>query len=276
MVLPVTTLTLVYLAEYALVMRSSLVDEMDEDYLTTARAKGLMDKLVRRRHAVPNALLPTITLIFLNLGFTVSGAITVETVFSWPGLGLLSYEALRGPGRGTAAGHLPAVLHRRRAGEPRGRPALRRDRPESEVMMASDGQTPAARRWRNRRRGDGRSRGPADARPRCAAGGSSARTGRAWRAWGCCSSSPSWRSWRRYCSRRTTISVTRATGELMAPPSGQYWLGTDDSGRSMLALLAWGARVSLTVGIAATLISMLIGTSVGIASGHYRGLGGAL
>jgi peptide/nickel transport system permease protein len=97
MVLPVTTLTLVYLAEYALVMRSSLVDEMDEDYLTTARAKGLMDKFVRRRHAVPNAMLPTITLIFLNLGFTVSGAITVETVFSWPGLGLLSYEALRGP-----------------------------------------------------------------------------------------------------------------------------------------------------------------------------------
>ncbi|HNE88826.1 MAG: ABC transporter permease [Candidatus Nanopelagicales bacterium] len=97
MVLPVTTLTLVYLAEYALVMRSSLVDEMDEDYLTTARAKGLMDRLVRRRHAVPNALLPTVTLIFLNLGFTVSGAITVETVFSWPGLGLLSYEALRGP-----------------------------------------------------------------------------------------------------------------------------------------------------------------------------------
>ena len=56
-----------------------------------------MDRLVRRRHAVPNALLPTITLVFLNIGFMVSGAITVETVFSWPGLGLLSYEALRGP-----------------------------------------------------------------------------------------------------------------------------------------------------------------------------------
>ena len=58
-------------------------------------------------------------------------------------------------------------------------------------------------------------------------------------------------------------------------PSAEYWLGTDDSGRSMLALLAWGARVSLTVGIAATLISMVIGTSVGIASGHYRGSGSA-
>jgi peptide/nickel transport system permease protein len=95
--LPTATLTLGYLAEYSLVMRSSLVDERGQDYLLTARAKGLMDKFVRRRHAVPNALLPTITLVFLNVGFIVSGAITVETVFSWPGLGLLSYEALRGP-----------------------------------------------------------------------------------------------------------------------------------------------------------------------------------
>jgi peptide/nickel transport system permease protein len=95
--LPAATLTLAYLAEYALVMRSSLVDETRQEYLVTARAKGLMDKMVRRRHAVPNALLPTITLVFLNIGFVVAGAITVETVFSWPGLGLLSYQAIRGP-----------------------------------------------------------------------------------------------------------------------------------------------------------------------------------
>ena len=95
--LPVTALAVVYLAEYSLVMRSSLLDEMGQDYLQTARAKGLMDKMVRRRHAVPNALLPTVTLIFLNLGFVIGGAITIETVFSLPGLGLLSYEALRGP-----------------------------------------------------------------------------------------------------------------------------------------------------------------------------------
>ena len=95
-------------------MRSSLVDELGQDYLTTARAKGMMDELVRRRHAVPNALLPTITLVFLNIGFVVSGAITVETVFSWPGLGLLSYQALRGPDVPLAAGDLPDVLHRRR------------------------------------------------------------------------------------------------------------------------------------------------------------------
>ena len=95
--LPCLTLTLVYLAEYSLIMRASVVDELGPDYLTTARAKGLLDSDVRRRHAVPNALLPTMTLIFMNLGFVVGGAITVETVYSWPGLGLLSYDAIKGP-----------------------------------------------------------------------------------------------------------------------------------------------------------------------------------
>lgn len=97
LVLPCTTLVLIYLADYALVMRASLIDERKQEYLTLARAKGLRDTMVRKRHAVPNALLPTVTLIFLSLGFVVTGAITVETVFSWPGLGLLTYEALRGP-----------------------------------------------------------------------------------------------------------------------------------------------------------------------------------
>ena len=95
--LPVTTLSIVYLAEYSLVMRASLIDEMGQDYLQTARAKGLMDKLVRRRHAVPNAMLPTMTLIFLNLGFVVGGAITIEYVYSIPGLGGLTVDALSGP-----------------------------------------------------------------------------------------------------------------------------------------------------------------------------------
>lgn len=95
--LPATALSLVYLAEYSLIMRASIVDESKQDYLTTGRAYGLMDKQVRRRHALPNASLPTITLVFLNVGFIVSGAITVEYVFSWPGLGALSVDAIRGP-----------------------------------------------------------------------------------------------------------------------------------------------------------------------------------
>lgn len=97
LVLPCLTMTAVIYAQYLLVMRSSLLDELGNDYLNTARAKGLRDDQVRSRHAVPNALLPTVTLIFLHLGLIISGAITVETVYSWPGLGDLMYKALTVP-----------------------------------------------------------------------------------------------------------------------------------------------------------------------------------
>ena len=92
--LPVATLALGYLAEYSLIMRSSLLDEMGEDYLQTARAKGLRDDLVRRRHAVPNAFLPTMTLVALNLGFVVSGSDHDRAVFSIHGLGSLTQQAI--------------------------------------------------------------------------------------------------------------------------------------------------------------------------------------
>jgi peptide/nickel transport system permease protein len=92
--LPALTLILALLGEYALIMRSSVIEVMNEDYVTTARAKGLREALVLRRHVVPNALLPVVTLSAINLGFVVSGAITVETVFSWPGLGRLTFQAI--------------------------------------------------------------------------------------------------------------------------------------------------------------------------------------
>jgi peptide/nickel transport system permease protein len=95
--LPCLTLAVAYLGEYALVMRSSLLDTMREDYLVLARAKGMREVAVRNRHAVPNALLPVVTLIAINFGLVLSGAIAVETIFSWPGLGLATYDALNGP-----------------------------------------------------------------------------------------------------------------------------------------------------------------------------------
>ncbi|MFE5326721.1 ABC transporter permease [Embleya sp. NPDC056575] len=97
LVLPTTTLTVTYLAEYSMIMRSSMLDVMGEDYLLTGRAKGLSDRQVLHRHALPNARLPLTTLVALNLAFTVGGAITIETVFSIPGLGLLTSEAMRIP-----------------------------------------------------------------------------------------------------------------------------------------------------------------------------------
>ena len=92
--LPLLTLTLGYVGQYAIIMRSSMIDVVNEDYITSARAKGVPEHLVRTRHAVPNAFLPTFTLIFLNIGFVLGGAVVVEAVFSWPGIGLLTYDAI--------------------------------------------------------------------------------------------------------------------------------------------------------------------------------------
>jgi peptide/nickel transport system permease protein len=92
--LPALTLTLAYIGEYYLVMRSSLLDVLGEDYITTARAKGVRERDVLNKHAVRNGLLPTVTLIALSIGYVIGGAITVEVVFSYQGLGLLTYTAI--------------------------------------------------------------------------------------------------------------------------------------------------------------------------------------
>jgi len=94
MVLPVITLVVAYVGEYYLVMRSSLLDVMGEDYITTVRAKGIRESRVLWGHAVRNAMLPTISVIALSIGYIIGGAIVVEVVFSYPGLGLLTFQAL--------------------------------------------------------------------------------------------------------------------------------------------------------------------------------------
>jgi peptide/nickel transport system permease protein len=92
--LPLATVSLGLVGQYAILMRSSVIETMTEDYITTAQAKGLTDGRVLLGHALPNALLPTVSLIAINLGYVVAGAITVEVVFNWPGLGTLTVEAL--------------------------------------------------------------------------------------------------------------------------------------------------------------------------------------
>jgi peptide/nickel transport system permease protein len=92
--LPIITLTLGLLGSYVVIMRSALSDVLNEDFVTTARAIGLPRYRVLRDHAVRNALLPVVTLAGLNLGFVVSGAITIEALFSWPGIGLLTIDAI--------------------------------------------------------------------------------------------------------------------------------------------------------------------------------------
>ncbi len=94
MILPAFTMGIVLLGDYALTMRNTMTDVLSEDYMTTARAKGFSQGYLLRRHAMPNAMLPMVTIIAMNLGLVVGGAIQIETIFSWPGLGNLTYQAL--------------------------------------------------------------------------------------------------------------------------------------------------------------------------------------
>ena len=92
--LPTITYTIVYMGEYMLIMRSSLLDVLAEDYILTAKAKGLSTFQILKDHALKNGMLPLVTIIALNLGYTVAGVIQIESVFSWPGLGGALYEAV--------------------------------------------------------------------------------------------------------------------------------------------------------------------------------------
>ncbi|OHV75745.1 ABC transporter permease [Ensifer sp. LCM 4579] len=94
LVLPASTVALGIMGQYVLVARAAMSDVVAEDYMVTARAKGLTSGQMLLRHAFRNAMLPVVTLVTLNLGYVVAGAITVETVFAWPGIGSLTVGAL--------------------------------------------------------------------------------------------------------------------------------------------------------------------------------------
>ena len=94
MILPALTLGLVIFGEYTLIVRSAMLETLGEDYILTSRAKGLSNWSTVWKHGLRNAMLPIITLVALSLGFIIGGAITVEYVFSYPGIGLLIVEAI--------------------------------------------------------------------------------------------------------------------------------------------------------------------------------------
>ncbi|MFP5406247.1 MAG: ABC transporter permease [Gammaproteobacteria bacterium] len=94
LVLPAVTLGLVYLAQYSRLSRAAMLDAMREDYVRTARAKGLNERTVLYKHALRNAVLPVVTILGLQFGNVLAGAILVETVFNWPGLGRLAFDSV--------------------------------------------------------------------------------------------------------------------------------------------------------------------------------------
>jgi peptide/nickel transport system permease protein len=94
LVLPLATVSLGLMGLYSILMRSSIIETLSEDYIQTARAKGLQDGHILRAHALPNAMLPAVTIVAIQFGYVIAGAITAEVVFNWPGIGTLTVDAL--------------------------------------------------------------------------------------------------------------------------------------------------------------------------------------
>lgn len=94
MFLPAFSIVIWYVGEYVILTRSSMIEVMEQEYITTARAKGLRKFKILKNHALRNALLPVITITGVNLAFAAAGVIEAETVFAWPGVGRLAYDAV--------------------------------------------------------------------------------------------------------------------------------------------------------------------------------------
>lgn len=94
LILPLITLSFALTGQYAMIMRNTLIDILSEDFITTAKSRGFRDRYILRRHAVPNAMLPMTTIIAINIGLIMGGAVQTETVFSWPGIGRLMYDSI--------------------------------------------------------------------------------------------------------------------------------------------------------------------------------------
>ena len=107
--LPTLSVTLVSFAGTMLLMRNSMLETIREDYILTARAKGISERAIRDRHAARNALLPVLTSLVLGLATVISGGIITETIFSWPGMGLTLLNAAQQKDIPLAMGALTCV-----------------------------------------------------------------------------------------------------------------------------------------------------------------------
>ena len=94
MFLPGLAVVIMYVGQYVLITRNSMQDTLDQDYILSARAKGVKESVILRRHALRNAILPVVTMTGMSLARGIAGSLQVEIVFSWPGIGRLMYEAI--------------------------------------------------------------------------------------------------------------------------------------------------------------------------------------
>ena len=196
------------------------------------------------RHALRNALLPTITVLALDIGRLMGGIVVIETVFAYPGLGRLLVFSIQSRDIPTLQAAILVVAGRLRARQPRRRPALRLAQPENPL-------------WPQRRLRHA-ARAPSTPWPLQLKGGLVI-VGTI----GVLALLAPWiapHPW-------DTISIRTR----FQPPNATYWLGTDEYGRDVLSRLLMGARLSLAMGIGATLFSIAIGVPLGLAAGYFRG-----
>ena len=94
MVMPATAIAINLMALLTRLVRTAVIEVLSEDYIRTARGKGLRELFVVARHAVPNALIPLVTVVGLQFGYIIGGAVVIETIFTWPGVGLFTIQAI--------------------------------------------------------------------------------------------------------------------------------------------------------------------------------------
>ncbi len=273
LIMPAAILGLAAAGPLTRYVRGSLIDELSADYVRTAEAKGAAPVRVVSRHALRNSLIPLITIIMINIPQMLAGAVVLEQVFAWPGMGQLAVRAVNTQDYPVIVGFALYVGGAGARLQPARRHRLRRRRPESEGLMSDlrpslDTPDVAAAEQVVSAEATG---GPRSRRR-----------------------SPKAMAVRRF--RRNKVAVGGAVflvlllivallapllagtspysvdlGAIRQAPSAEHWLGTDASGRDVFARLVYAARVSLLVGVAAALLAVVVGTLVGAVAGLFGG-----
>ena len=237
MVLPVTALTLMLLGQYFVIMRSSMVDVLTEDFVTVKRATGMPWNRVVRKHAVPNALLPLVTLAALQFGAVAGGVITIETIFSWPGLGELTYNAINDKDfpvlQGTFLVFSIAVILANLIADC--------------LYFVLDPQG-AGRMSETRRLLLHTKRGLFGVGVLAL-----------------------FLFLTLFGAALAPYDPLASSTEVLQPPSSAHLLGTTEAGSDVLSQVMVGARVSIVVGFAAAVISAVLGAAVGLIGGYFGG-----
>ena len=248
--------------------RSAMLEVLREDYVRTARAKGLFRKLIIRRHALRNALLPVVTIIGIEFAFLMGGLVVTEQVFNLNGLGKLFVESVTNHDYTMTQALVMLVVAIFVAHQPRGRHHLRVARSAHPLRVTG------RRSWQR-----SHILPPRAGRSICRSGPSLAdepvavlRAATRW--------APSgavvvvvmivMAAFADFDRRPTTRSPTTST-PCWRPPSAEYWLGTDQFGRDVFSRIVYGARTALLVGFVSAFVGATIGLVLGVASAYFGG-----